>query len=178
MDSEREPILYPGPRHMLLRRVAALTVDDLHALDAAVRALAAEKSHKHVDKGYFFAWWDGPRIDRDGERELEDLFASVLAAIATGLTGLDVERLAGTFAKKKSTGLEVFAEMLMPRRSHELQDAAIALIEGHVAPWDPRLAIVATWNMVCARALGAHLPVATLETLVAPWRRAIGEPPA
>ena len=64
-----------------------------------------------------------------------------------------------------------------PRPSRRLQDASIGLIEDTLAPWDPRRAIVATWNMGCAAALRDHLPPATIEKLELPWRRALGEPP-
>ena len=64
-----------------------------------------------------------------------------------------------------------------PRRSRQLQDASIGLIEDHLAPWDPRRAVVATWNMACAAALRDRVPATTLTVLEAPWRRALGEPP-
>ena len=59
-----------------------------------------------------------------------------------------------------------------------LQSAAIGLIEDAVAPWDPRLAIVACWNLACAATLRKHLPVEVVDVLEGAWRRAIGEPPA
>ncbi len=176
--SERRPFLYPGPRAALLRRIAALTVDDLHGLDAAVRVLKEEKAHRHVDKGFVFAWWDGPRPSSEDEAELDDLFGDVVTALATGLTGLDVERVAARFARKPS-GLDGLSRLFFPpRQKRQVQDASIGLIEDALAPWDPRLAIVATWNMACAAALRGHLPPATVETLEAAWRRALGEPPA
>jgi hypothetical protein len=51
------------------------------------------------------------------------------------------------------------------------------LIEDTLAPWDPRRAVVATWNMACAAALRDHLPAAMVATLEAAWRGALGEPP-
>jgi len=175
--TERTPFLYPGKRIELLRRIRLLTVEDLHDLDAAVRALAAEKAHKHVDKGFLFAWWVGPRLDNEGDAELQDLFAGVLAALASGLTGLDVERVAARFARKPSV-LSNLTQVIIPvRPSRQVQDASIGLIEDAVAPWDPRRAIIATWNMACAAALRDSLPAATVETLEAAWRRAVGEPP-
>lgn len=176
--TDRPPLLYPGPRAALLRRVRALTVDDLHALDAAVRALLAERAHRHVDKGYFFAWWDGPRLDHAGEDELQQLFGDVLVALAGGLTGLDVERVGAQFVSKRR-GLDGIVDLfLRPRKPHQLQDASIGLIDSAVAPWDPRLAVVATWNMACAVALRRHLRDATAAALEAAWRRALGDPPA
>lgn len=175
--TERLPFLYPGPRATLLGRVRALTIDDLRALDAAVRSLVAEKAHRHVDKGVLFAWWEGPRLRDDEERELQDLFAAVLAALAGGLTDLDVERISARFVPKP-TILASLAQSFFPaRQSRRLTEASIGLIEDAVAPWDPRRAVVATWNMACAAALRGHLPAATVTTLEAAWRRALGEPP-
>lgn len=175
--SERRPFLYPGPRAALLHRVGALTVDDLHGLDAAVRALVATKAYKHVDKGFLFAWWDGPRIHHDDELELNDLFSALLVALASGLTGLDVEYVGARFAPKPSISESLFRAFSTARPSRRLQDASIGLIEDALAPWDGRLAIVATWNMACAAALRDLIPAATVETLEAAWRRAQGEPP-
>jgi hypothetical protein len=176
--TDSPPLLYPGPRAALLRRVRALAPDDLRALDAAVRTLAAEKAGRNVDKGFFYAWWDGPRLPSDAERELDDLFADMLIALAGGLTGLDVERFGSQLAPKRG-GLDAFfSRFLRPRQSRQLQDASIGLIEGAVAPWDPRLAIVATWNMICAVALRDHLPPPTADRLGAAWRRALGDLPA
>ncbi len=176
--SDRPPLLPPGARAALLRRFHTLTVDDLHRLDAAVRELVAERAHRQVDKGYFFAWWDGPRLDREGEDELQQLFGDVLVALAGGLTGVDVERVGAQFVNKRR-GLDSLVDLfLRPRQPHQLQDASIGLIESAVAPWDPRLAIVATWNVACAAALRRHLPDRTVEALEAAWRRALGDPPA
>jgi len=176
--TERPPLLYPGPRAALLGRVRALTIDDLHALDAAVLELLAARTHRHVDKGFLFAWWDGPRLRREDEDALEDLFADVLGALAGGLSGLDVERVAAHFARQRSV-LDSLSQVLLPARpKRQLQSAAISLIEEATAPWDPRRAIVATWNVACAAALRDHLPAAAVETLEAAWRRAMGDPPA
>lgn len=165
-------------RAALLRRIADLTVDDLHALDAAVRELRAEGGHRDVDKGYVFAWWDGPRLPEAEETELHDLFAAVLAALAGGLTGLDVERVGARFAPRPSIFDGLLQALRPPRPARQLQDASIGLIEDAVAPWDPRRAIVATWNMACAATLREHLTAATRAALEAPWRRALGDPPA
>ena len=176
--TERRPFLYPGPRAALLRRIGTLTVDDLHALDEAVRALKAEKAHKLVDKGFLFAWWDGPSIHEEEEGELQDLFSAVLVALAGGLTGIDVEKVGARFAPKPSISESIFRAIMPTRQSRPLQDASIGLIEDTLAPWDPRLAIVATWNMACAAALREHLRESTVAALEAAWRRAIGDPPA
>jgi hypothetical protein len=176
--TEQPPLLYPGPRRAILRRVASLTTDELHALDDAVRALVAERAHKHLDKGFFFAWWEGPRPPAEVERDLDVLFGDLVVALAGGLTGLDVERVGARFAPKPR-GLDGLVNLfLRPRPRVQLQDAAIGLIEDVLAPWDPRLAIVATWNMACAVALRDQLPAATIGRLEAAWRRALGDPPA
>jgi hypothetical protein len=102
----------------------------------------------------------------------------MLVAMAGGLTGLDVERVGAQFMQKRR-GLDSLVDVfLRPRKPHQLQDASIGLIESAVAPWDPRLAVVAAWNMTCAVALRRHLPDATRTALEAAWRRALGDPPA
>jgi hypothetical protein len=163
--TERVPFLYAGPRNALLWRVRNLTVDDLHALDAAVGALVLEKAHRHTDKGFLYAWWEGPRLQGDEDQEMQELFAAVLAALAGGLTDVDVERYS------------ISQMFFPPSQTRRLQDASIGLIEDAVAPWNPRRAVVAIWNMACAAALRDHLSPATIATLQAAWRRALGEPP-
>ncbi len=174
---ERPPFLYAGPRAALLRRIHAVTVDDLHALDAAVASLIVDKAHRRADKGFLYAWWEGPRLQDDEEQELQELFAAVLAALAGGLTNIDVERFGAQLAPKP-TGLASLSQVFFPpSQTRRLQDASIGLIDGAVAPWDPRRAVVAIWNMACAAALRDHLSPATVATLEAAWRQALGEPP-
>ena len=180
-SSERDPLLFPGPRAALLGRLSQLTVEDLHALDAAVLALRDEKPYrKRVDKGFWLAWYEGPRLTRAEGEELQDLFGHVVVAIAGGLTGLDVER----FGVRPGDGQQGGAigdlmRLLRPSSANRpLQSAAIGLIEDAVAPWDPRLAIVTCWNVACAATLRKYLPVEVVEVLEGAWRRAIGEPPA
>ena len=180
-SSGRDPLLPPGPRAALLGRLAQLTLEDLHVLDAAVRELRAEKpQYKRVDKGFWLAWYDGPRLTSDENRELDDLFVHVVVAIASGLTGLDVERFGARLKSGQQEG--VFGDLVRLVRpgsaDRPLQHAAIGLIEDAVAPWDPRLAIMACWNMACAAVLGAHLSGSVVEVLEAAWRQALGEPPA
>jgi len=175
--TERPPFLYPGPRAAILGRIRTLSIDDLRALDAAVRSLVAERAHRHVDKGVLFAWWEGPRLRSEEDRELQDLFAAVLAALAGGLTGLDVERISARFAPRPTVFASLTRAFLPASQNRRLQDASIGLIEDAVAPWDPRLAVIATWNMACAAAVREHLPATTVVTLEAAWRRALGEPP-
>jgi hypothetical protein len=180
-SSERDTLLFPGPRAALLGRLSQLTVEDLHALDAAVLALRDEKPYrKRVDKGFWLAWYEGPRLKRAEGDELQDLFGHVVVAIAGGLTGLDVERFGARFGGGQQGG--AIGDLMRLLRStsadRPLQGAAIGLIEDAVAPWDPRLAIVACWNVACAATLRKHLPVEVVEVLEGAWRRAIGEPPA
>ena len=180
-SSGRDPLLFPGPRAALLRRLGQLTVEDLHGLDAAVRALREEKPYrKRVDMGFWMGWYEGPRLTTAEGGELGNLFGHVVVAIAGGLTGLDVERFGARPMGGQQRG--VFGDLtrlLRPSSADRLlQDAAIGLIEGAVAPWDPRLAIVACWNVACAATLRKHLPVEVVNVLEAAWRQAIGEPPA
>lgn len=180
-SSERGPLLFPGPRAALLGRLSQLTVEDLHALDAAVLALRDEKPYrKRVDKGFWLAWYEGPRLTRAEGDELQDLFGHVVVAIAGGLTGLDVERFGVRLGDGQQGGaIGDLMRLLRPSSANRpLQSAAIGLIEDAVAPWDPRLAIVACWNVACAATLRKHLPVEVVDVLEAAWRRAIGEPPA
>ena len=175
--TERVPFLYAGPRAVLLRRIRNLTVDDLHALDAAVGSLILEKTHRHADKGFLYAWWEGPRLQDEEDQEMQELFSAVLAALAGGLTDLDVERF-GARLSPKPTGLASISQMFFPpSQARRIQDASIGLIEDAVAPWSPRRAVVAIWNMACAAALRDHLSSATIATLQAAWRRALGDPP-
>ncbi len=180
-SSERDPLLFPGPRAALLGGLSQLTVEDLHALDAAVLALRDEKPYrKRVDKGFWLAWYEGPRLTRAEGDELQDLFGHVVVAIAGGLTGLDVERLGARLRGGQQGGAIGDLTRLLRSTSADrpLQSAAIGLIEDAVAPWDPRLAIVACWNVACAATLRKYLPVEVVEVLEGAWRRAIGEPPA
>jgi hypothetical protein len=175
------PLLAPGARAAVQLRLGRLTVDDLRLLDAAVRALREAKPYRsRVDMGFAFAWYEGPPLTRTGEGEIADLFGVVVVAIAGGLTGLDVERFGARPKDAQPTGVlgDVMRFLRPGSADRSRQDAAIGLIEGAVAPWDPRLAIVACWNVTCAAALRTHLPVGVVEVLEAAWRRALGEPPA
>jgi hypothetical protein len=167
----RPPFLDAGPRAVLLGRVRALTIDDLRALDAAVRSLVAEKAHRHVDKGVLFAWWDGPASGRRDE-------------LRTSSRQCWPRSPAGCLVSTWSVGGALpptppVSSRQLPSASREsgASGASIGLIEDAVAPWDPRLAVVATWNMACATALRDHLPATMVATLEAAWRRALGEPP-
>jgi hypothetical protein len=162
-------------------RLGRLTAEDLHALDAAVRALREEKPYrKRVDMGFWMAWYEGRRLTPPEVDELGHLFVSVVVAIAGGLTGLDVERFGARPKGGRQGGVfGDLTDLLRPASADRpLQAAAIGLIEGAVAPWDPRLAIVACWNVACAATLRAHVRVDVVDVLEGAWRRALGEPPA
>jgi hypothetical protein len=179
--SGREPLLAPESREALLGRLGRLTLDELHALDAAVRALRAEKPYrKRVDMGFWLAWYEGPRLSTAEAAELGDLFGQVVVAIARGVTGLDVERFAARPRDARQQG--VFGDLANlfrhPSAGRSLQDGAIGLLEAAVAPWDPRLAIVACWNAACAATLRPHLPPGVVDVLEHAWRQALGELPA
>lgn len=179
--SGRLPLLPPGRRAALLGRLRALTLDDLHGLDAAVRELrAGQPRDKRVDKGFWLAWYEGPRLTKPEDAELENLFVHVVVAIAGALTGLDVERFGARQPAAQQAGVfgDVARLLRQDSADRRLQNAAIGLIEATVAPWDPRLAIMACWNAACAATLRGHLPVRVVDVLEGPWRRALGEPPA
>ena len=175
------PLNASGPHSAVLERLGRLTVDDLQRLDAAVRAAGAEKRyHGRVDKGFWLAWYQGPRLTASEGRELADMFSAVVVAIASGITGLDVNRLGARLGGGDRGGVfgDLFRLVRPGSADRALQHAAIALIEDAAAPWDPRLAIIACWNVTCAATLRAHLPAPVLDALELAWREALGEPPA
>ena len=178
---ERDELLSPGPRAALLARLGALTVSDLHALDAAVGALRDEKPYRaRVDRGFWLAWYAGPQLAKREGSQLDDLFTQVVVAIAGGLTGLDADAIMASRGEPQQQGaLGDIARLFLPASSGQSRsDAAIRLIDRAVAPWDPRLAIVACWNVACAATLRRHLAAGVVEVLEAGWRTALGEPPA
>jgi hypothetical protein len=177
--SEPPPLLYGGPRHAIAPRYATLRVEDLRALETAVLELAGERQYrKKVDHGYWYAWYDGPRLGRAVEKEIDDLFSEVVVAIATGLTGLDVARY-GTRLRPQSEGpLERLTSFFTGRPGHPLQDAAVALMDDACAPWDPRLGFIAAWNAACAVAFRGRIPEQSERILGAAWQKVFGELPA
>ncbi len=175
------PLLPAGARAALLGRLGRLTIADVQALDAAVRALRHETPYrKRVDMGFWLAWYDGPHLTGAEGRELEGLFGEVVLAIAQGLTGLDAGRIAPRPIDRHEAGVLADATRFFRHASPDrsLQDAAIGLIEGAVAPLDPRLAIVACWNAACGATLRPHLAAGVVGVLEAAWRTALGELPA
>jgi hypothetical protein len=177
--SEPPPLLYGGPRHAISRRFAGLQVEDLRALEAAVLELAREREYrKKVDHGFWYAWYDGPRLGRDEEREVSDLFTEVAVAIATGLTGLDVARYGARLRPASEGPLERLTAFFTGRPSHPLQDAAVALMDDACAPWDPRLGFIAAWNAACAIAFRGRIPERSERILVAAWLKVFDELPA
>jgi hypothetical protein len=178
---EREALLLPGPRAALLDRLGTLTVEEMHALDGAVRALRTEQAYRgRVDRGFWLAWQAGPRLTKVEGVELEDLFTEVVVAIAGGLTGLEAERITASSGDPQQEGvLGDLARLFLPASiGRSRPDAAIRLIDRAVAPWDPHLAIVACWNVACAATLRHHLAAGLVGVLEVAWRTALGEPPA
>ena len=179
---EPHPLLYAGPRAAILRRLRELRQAHLVALDAAVRELAAAKPlRKRVDHGFWFAWYEGPKLSRQEEDELAILFTDVVVAIAGGVSGIDDGRF-GERLRPRPQGLGGLlgglGGFLAPRPSRRLEEAAIGLIEDTVAPWNPRLGVVAAWNMACAIALRGRLDPRVEEALLVAWEKALGPLPA
>ena len=179
---EPRPFLAPGQRAAVLRRLGELREAQLVALDAAVRELAAEKPlRKRVDHGFWFAWYEGPRLGRREEGELAMLFTDVVVAIASGVCGIDVGRF-GERLRPQPQGLGGLlgglGGLLAPRPGRRLEEAAIGLIEQTTAPWNPRLGVVAAWNMACAIALHGRLDQRVEQALLAAWEKALGPVPA
>ncbi len=178
---EHAELLPPGRRAALLDRLGALTVSELHALDAAVRARRDEKTYQgRIDRGFWFAWYAELRLSKRERSELEDLFTEVVVAIARAMTGLDADAITASRRDPQQEGvLGDIARLFLPASSgRSSSDAAIRLIDRAVAPWDPRLAIVACWNVACAATLRRHLAADVVDVLEAGWRTALGEPPA
>ncbi len=180
--NEPRPLLAPGPRAAILRRLGELREAHLVALDAAVRELVAQKPlRKRVDHGFWFAWYEGPKLRRPEEDELATLFTDVVVAIASGVAGIDVGRF-GERLRPQPQGLggllDGLGGILAPRPRRRLEEAAIGLIEETAAPWDPRLGVVAAWNMACAIALRGRLDEGVEQALLAAWEKALGPLPA
>jgi hypothetical protein len=184
MDDGHIPLLFPAPRAALLDRLGTLTSEELHALDAAVASLRAERAFKgRVDRGFWFAWNDGLNLARSDQAQIQELFSAVMVSIAGALTGLDVARfgarLGGAGGGRGAGGLRaVFSALHSKSDAERRQETAVGLIHDATAPWDPRLALMACWNVACAAALRRRLKPSTVEALEVAWRATLGEPPA
>lgn len=168
-------------RSVFLTRAGSLTKAELLALGTAVDALVAEGGDRELlTKGFFFAWYKGPGLSSDDNAALNALFADVVVAIARSITDVDAWAMtAGRSSEQRPGFLAAFLSLFTQKsRSGEVEDLAIRLIEGAVAPVDPRIALVAAWNAACAVALHGRLDPPVDETLGAAWRRTIGELPA
>ena len=173
------PLLYGGPRNAILRRYAALTVEDLRALSAAIERLASDRhDRRRLDRGFWYAWYAGPKLTADETTEIEHLFTEVVVAIASGLSGLDVARFGARLGGAAQGPLGWLTGLWAPRPGRRLEETAIGLIEEACAPWQPRLGVVAAWNAACAVALRGRISGETEATLAAPWRAVFGELPA
>ena len=166
-------------RAAFLTRAGSLTKAELLALGTAVDALIAEGGDRErLTKGFFFAWYKGPSLSDDDNAALNDLFIEVLIVIARALTDVDPRAMTRGRQAERQDFLSAVRELFtMKSKSREAEELAIRLIEGAVAPTDPRVALVAAWNAACAVALHGRLPPAVDETLGAAWRRTIGELP-
>ncbi len=180
MDDDR-PLLYAGPRRALLARLGRVTLDELHALDAAATELGrAKEGRGRADRGFWYAWHDGLNLDREHQAEIHELFSDVMVALASALTGIDVARFGVGLAASGGGGAlgGIFDMFRAKTPAQRRQETAIGLINDAAAPWNPRVGVVACWNVACAAALRRRLRPETVDILEAPWRAALGEPPA
>ncbi len=167
-------------RAAFLTRAGSITKAELLALGTAVDALIAEGGDREwLTKGFFFAWYKGPGLSADDSEALNALFVDVIVAVARSLTDVDAwavtaRRPSGQRPSFAAAFLDLFTRK---SRDGEVENLAIRLIEGAVAPIDPRIALVAAWNASCAVALHGRLDPPVEETLGAAWRRTIGELP-
>jgi hypothetical protein len=165
-------------RRMFLARVARLEREQILGLGAAAAALVAEGANKErTTKGFLFAWYDGPRVSQQERYVFGMYFQEVVAALATALTGTDPHVLAPP--KSRASGITaVFREAFLPRREwNEVGDIGIRLVENSVAPAPVQPIVTAAWNAGCTVWMRGRLPAELEATLLAPWMRAVGEPP-
>jgi hypothetical protein len=183
---EHQPLLYPGPEAALTRRLGRLTLEELHGLEEAVVRRRAERPFKgRVDRGFWFAWHDGLNLSRPEQDEIQQLFSAVMVAISVALTGLDVERFGARLGGGSSWGSgggggigAIFSAIRSKSDVERRQETAIGLIHDATAPWNPRLALMACWNVTCAAAVRRRVKPQTVEALEVAWRDVLGEPPA
>lgn len=165
-------------RERFLVRVRGLSRDEVVALGDAVDALVAEGGDsKKLTRGFFLAWYAGPRLGGEETADLDRLFVDVVVAMALGLTGVDPAVVAGSHGARQGAGATFLAALFPSRASSEITDVAIRLIRGATAPMDPQHAVVAAWNTGSAVVLRGRLDPGVEATLTAAWRRALGDLP-
>ncbi len=166
-------------RRMFLAHVARLERDQVLALATATQALVAEGADKEkTTKGYLFAWYEGPRLADQERYAFGAFFQEVVAALASALTGTDPHALVPP-RPQRSTLMESVRNLFLPRREwNELGDIAIRLVENSIAPEPAQPVVTATWNAASAVWMRGRIPPELEAILVAPWVRAVGEPPA
>jgi hypothetical protein len=165
-------------RERFLARIQGMSRAEVVALGDAVDALVAEGGDaKKLTRGFFLAWYQGPRLGGDETAELDRLFVDVVVAMAIGLSGVDPRVIAGTADRRHGAGAAFLAALFPSRAASEITDVSLRLISGATAPVDPQRAVVAAWNTGCAISLRGLLAEDVEATLTAAWRRGVGELP-
>jgi hypothetical protein len=165
-------------RERFLARIRGMSRAEVIALGDAVDALVAEGGDaKKLTRGFFLAWYEGPRLDKEETAELDQLFVDIVVALATGLAGVDPHVMADPGGGRRGAGIAFLAALFPSRGASELTDVSIRLIRGATQPVDPRRAVVAAWNTGCAIALRGRLDAGVEATLTAAWRRGVGDLP-
>jgi len=165
-------------RERFLARVRGMSRAEVLALGDAVTTLVAEGGDaKKLRRGFFLAWYAGPKLDGDETADLDRLFVDIVGALATGLSGVDPHAMADTADGRRGAGATFLTALFPSRAASDLTDISVRLIRGALAPIDPKPAIVAAWNTGCAIALRGRLAPDVEATLTAAWLRGVGELP-
>jgi hypothetical protein len=165
-------------RERFLARIRGMSLAEVVALGDAVDTLISEGGDaKKLTRGFFLAWYEGPRLGREETAELDQLFVDVVVAMAIGLAGVDPRDMADSTDGRRGAGTAFLAALFPSRGASELTDVSIRLIRSVTAPADPKRAVVAAWNAGCAIALRGRLAEDVEATLTAAWRRGVGDLP-
>jgi hypothetical protein len=164
----------------LMARFREFRQPDLESLSAVVAGLAASEGRRHrSDLGFHYAWYVGPSLGREDREILDELFSDMSVALATGVTGIDVARFGGRVPVASPRRAGALAGWLLPpSRERRLQDVALAMLDEACHPFDPRLAVVGCWNVVCSQVFRGAVPGSVVDRLEAAWRQAFGDVPA